>query len=62
MLNSSNQNYTNSVFTRMALLGDEYESSDEGSSEWPVKDGPKTFATPLVAAPEVSLDVWSYPS
>ncbi|KAL8655510.1 MAG: hypothetical protein Q9226_003021, partial [Calogaya cf. arnoldii] len=37
----------------MALLGDEYASSDEEIPE-------ATTATTVVAAPEVSLDVWSH--
>ncbi|KAL8730836.1 MAG: hypothetical protein Q9166_003762 [cf. Caloplaca sp. 2 TL-2023] len=42
----------------MALLGDRYASSDE---ENPVStDGRTTTATPVVAAPDVSLDVWSH--
>ena len=42
----------------MALLGAEYASSDEGS---PSRQQPrKTAASIVVAAPEVSLDVWSY--
>lgn len=43
----------------MALLGLEYASSDEGSS-LPKKEPRKTSASTIVAAPEVSLDVWSY--
>lgn len=43
----------------MALLGTEYESSDEGSSPAPNKTN-MTSATHVVAAPEVSLDVWSH--
>lgn len=44
----------------MALLGAEYASSDEGS---PSRQEPrKTAASIVVAAPEVSLDVWSYRS
>lgn len=41
----------------MALLGQEYESSDGGGSPITTRGG---NATPVVAAPEVSLDVWSY--
>ncbi len=44
----------------MALLGQEYESSDEAGSPIPTKAGNATTATTIVAAPEVSLDVWSY--
>lgn len=44
----------------MALLGHEYESSDEGGSPITTSGGNPTAANPVVAAPEVSLDVWSY--
>lgn len=40
----------------MALLGAEYESSDEDSSISLPKSSNVTSATPIVAAPEVSLD------
>lgn len=43
----------------MALLGADYASSDEGSSP-PRQELRKTPASTIVAAPEVSLDVWSY--
>ena len=46
----------------MALLGREYESSDEGGSPPPTKGSNTTMATQVVAAPDVSLDVWSYNS
>ncbi len=46
----------------MALLGQEYESSDEGGSPPATTGSITTIATPVVAAPEVSLDVWSYNS
>ena len=43
----------------MALLGADYASSDEESP--PSRQEPQKSATnPIVAAPEVSLDVWSY--
>ena len=43
----------------MALLGADYASSDDGSP--PPRQEPQTSATnTIVAAPEVSLDVWSY--
>ena len=46
----------------MALLGDEYASSDEDSS-FQNRNGDKpSVATEFIAAPEVSIDVWSYPS
>lgn len=43
----------------MALLGAEYASSDEGSPP-PNQESRKTAPSNIVAAPEVSLDVWSY--
>ena len=43
----------------MALLGAEYTSSDEEASEPRPVDTRKTTATSIVAAPDVSLDVWS---
>lgn len=43
----------------MALLGADYASSDEGSPS-PRQEPLKTAASTIVAAPEVSLDVWSY--
>ena len=43
----------------MALLGAQYASSDEGSPT-PEQETGKTAASKIVAAPEVSLDVWSY--
>lgn len=43
----------------MALLGAHYASSDEGSPA-PRPEPRKTAASTIVAAPEVSLDVWSY--
>lgn len=46
--------------TIMALLGVEYASSDEESSPLPYKEPAKTVATRVVAAPDVSLDVWSH--
>ena len=46
----------------MALLGQEYASSDEGGSPPAATGTTATMATPVVAAPEVSLDVWSYKS
>ncbi|KAL8907755.1 MAG: hypothetical protein Q9207_001238 [Kuettlingeria erythrocarpa] len=42
----------------MALLGDQYASSDDDSPNFPPKKGAATTATPVVAAPDVSLDVW----
>ena len=44
----------------MALLGDEYNSSDEDVSSQPVAESRNITANSIVAAPEVSLDVWSY--
>ena len=44
----------------MALLGDEYASSNEGNTPPPAEVAPQTAATTIVAAPDVSLDVWSY--
>ena len=46
----------------MALLGHEYESSDEGESPLLTEGSNTTMATSVVAAPEVSLDVWSHNS
>ena len=43
----------------MALLGLDYASSDE-DSPLPEKERQKTSASKIVAAPEVSLDVWSH--
>ena len=43
----------------MALLGTDYASSDDGSPS-PRQEMQKTTASTIVAAPEVSLDVWSY--
>lgn len=45
----------------MALLGAGYASSDEGSPP-PERETRKIAASTIVAAPEVSLDVWSYHS
>lgn len=45
----------------MALLGADYASSDEGSPP-PERKTRKIPASTIVAAPEVSLDVWSYHS
>ena len=42
----------------MALLGADYASSDEGSPP-PEQEARKIAASTIVAAPEVSLDVWS---
>lgn len=42
----------------MALLGAEYASSDEDITPAPVENSNKTAA--IVAAPDVSVDVWSY--
>lgn len=44
----------------MALLGAEYASSDEDTSLSVMKNTKSTTSTMVVAAPEVSLDVWSY--
>ena len=44
----------------MALLGQEYESSDEGSSPPHTNGSIATTATQIVTTPDVSLDVWSY--
>lgn len=44
----------------MALLGVEYASSEEDSSPSNPMNGITTSGTPIIAAPEVSLDVWSY--
>lgn len=43
----------------MALLGEEYASSDEGDLVSPVKETQISSASTIVAAPDVSLDVWS---
>ncbi|KAL9035123.1 MAG: hypothetical protein Q9214_006730, partial [Letrouitia sp. 1 TL-2023] len=43
----------------MALLGEEYASSDEGDSATLVKETQMSPASTIVAAPDVSLDVWS---
>lgn len=43
----------------MALLGADYASSDGGSPP-PRQESRKTPASTIVAAPEVSVDVWSY--
>ena len=43
----------------MALLGADYASSDEEPSP-PRQETRQTVASTIVAAPEVSLDVWSY--
>lgn len=45
----------------MALLGADYVSSDEESPH-PRQEPRKTTTSAIVAAPEVSLDVWSYHS
>ena len=45
----------------MALLGTDYASSDEGSPS-PRQEPQETATKTIVAAPEVSLDVWSYRS
>ena len=45
----------------MALLGVDYASSDEEASP-PREQQRKTLGSTIVAAPEVSLDVWSYRS
>ena len=45
----------------MSLLGAYYASSDEDDSQVK-KSQPSTSATTLVAAPEVSIDVWSHKS
>ena len=45
----------------MALLGLDYASSDEGSAP-PEQERQQISASTVVAAPEVSLDVWSYHS
>ena len=44
----------------MALLCIEYASSDEESSPQASGEAPKTGAGSIVAAPDVSLDVWSH--
>lgn len=44
----------------MALLGAEYASSDDEVLPSISEDIKTTSATAVVAAPEVSLDVWSY--
>lgn len=58
------KDFTNHTFliTRtpeiMALLGTEYASSDEDASPAPTKNLHKS--APIIAAPDVSVDVWSY--
>ena len=44
----------------MALLGTEYASSDEEIPPRPSSEALKAAATSIVAAPDVSLDVWSH--
>ena len=44
----------------MVLLGAEYASSDEESSPQASSEAPKSGAKSVVAAPDVSLDVWSH--
>ena len=44
----------------MALLGAEYASSDEDAPSSTVKASHPVAAAAVVAAPDVSLDVWSY--
>lgn len=44
----------------MALLGTEYASSDEENLPSISYDSKTTSTTAVIAAPEVSLDVWSY--
>lgn len=44
----------------MALLGAEYASSDEGVSPPPLDSSQNFAATSVIAAPEVSVDVWSH--
>lgn len=46
----------------MVLLGAEYASSDEEHEPSASKDDKMISSTTIVAAPEVSLDVWSQPS
>ena len=47
----------------MTLLGNEYPSSDESDAPPPhTTTTQKTTATPVIAAPEVALDVWSHNS
>ena len=43
----------------MSLLGAEYVSSDDEPTE-PKLEGAVTNPTPIVAAPEVVIDVWSH--
>lgn len=45
---------------KMALLGTEYASSDEENLPSISYDSKTTSTTAVIAAPEVSLDVWSY--
>lgn len=49
--NPNPKSHRRSLFPGMALLGNEYASSDEE---------PPTTAPTVVAAPDVSLDVWSH--
>lgn len=46
----------------MALLGDEYASSDDGAASPAGETFQKTVTAPIVPAPDVSLDVWSHKS
>ncbi len=46
----------------MALLGDDYASSENGTTPPPAEASQKIAATSIVAAPDVSLDVWSHKS
>ena len=46
----------------MALLGDEYGSSDDDAPTNGINGTPNHAVSSVVAAPEVSLDVWSYTS
>jgi len=48
-----------SIARFMALLGTEYASSDEENTLTPAKGPARTAAASVVAAPDVSLDVWS---
>ena len=49
--NTNLKSHRRLLFPAMALLGEEYASSDEE---------PPTTAPTVVAAPDVSLDVWSH--